>query len=180
MVELSAQQQFETNPDGVQAYQAYFGTPTYDDRLWFVLLTVGVFQVGLSWQAAASKLPVYRAVFAGMSIEEVAQFDEADVERLQQDERLIRNPRKIRAVIQNARAILAIQATGISFSEFLWDFVGGQPQLLLMSDSGVTERSAPISTQLAKALKKRGFKFVGPVVTHMMMLAGGLLQVADD
>lgn len=170
---------FETNLNGTAAYQQYFGTPTYDDHVWFELLTVGVFQVGLSWQAAASKLPVFRQVFADMAIEKVAQFDQVEIERIQADVRMIRNTRKIRATIQNARAILALQASGQSFSDYLWTFVDQQPQILTLSDLGVSERSAPISTQLAKALKKRGFQFVGPVVTHMFMLAGGLLQVID-
>ncbi|WP_413526203.1 DNA-3-methyladenine glycosylase I [Latilactobacillus curvatus] len=180
MVDETAKNNFETATDGVQAYHNYFGTPTHDDRIWFELLTVGVFQVGLSWKVAASKIPVLRQQMAGMVIDRVAQFDEMDVERLQKEPDMIRNTRKIRATIQNARAIQAIQTEYGSFSAYLWVFVDGQPQLLGSQMAGVSDKSAPISTQLAKQLKKHQFKFVGPVVTHLFMLAGGLIQIIDE
>lgn len=122
-------QQWTTN--GVQEYHAYFGTPTHDDHILFELMTVGVFQVGLSWQAADSKLPVFRRVFAGMALSAVAGFDlEHDGERIARDPQMIQNGRKIRATIQNARAILQIQRKFGSFADYLWAFVNGTPLLL--------------------------------------------------
>lgn len=180
MVDETAKNDFKIATDGIQAYHRYFGTPTDDDQIWFELLTVGVFQVGLSWKVAASKIPILRQQMAGMVIDRVAQFDEIDVERLQEAPDMIRNTRKIRATIQNARAIQKVQDEFSSFSAYLWAFVDNQPQLLDSQMAGVSDKSAPISARLAKDLKKRGFKFVGPVVTHLFMLAGGLIQLIDE
>lgn len=180
MVDETAKNNFKMATDGVQAYQHYFGTPTDDDQIWFELLTVGVFQVGLSWKVAASKIPILRQQMAGMVIDQVAQFDEMAIERLEQAPEMIRNPRKIRATIQNARAIQKVQDEFGSFSAYLWAFVDNQPQLLDVQMAGVSDKSSPIGARLAKDLKKRGFKFVGPVVTHLFMLAGGLIQMIDE
>ncbi|XEO93427.1 DNA-3-methyladenine glycosylase I [Latilactobacillus sakei] len=180
MVDETAKNNFKMATDGVQAYRRYFGTPTDDDQIWFELLTVGVYQVGLSWKVAASKIPILRQQMAGMVIERVAQFDEMAIERLEQAPEMIRNPRKIRATIQNARAIQKVQIEFGSFSAYLWAFVDNQPQLLDAQIAGVSDKSSPIGARLAKDLKKRGFKFVGPVVTHLFMLAGGLIQMIDE
>jgi len=169
--------------NGTQEYHAYFGTPTHDDHVLYELLTVGVFQVGLSWQAAASKLPVYRRLFAGMDPQVVAGFeDELDGERIARDTDMISNGRKIRATIRNARAIIQVQQEFGSFADYLWAFVDGTPYLLpAVTRDELTNQSA-IGTAVAKDLKQRGFSFVGPVVTHMFLLAAGILreQVLDD
>jgi len=169
--------------NGTQEYHAYFGTPTHDDHVLYELLTVGVFQVGLSWQAAASKLPVYRRLFAGMNPQVVAGFeDELDGERIARDTDMISNGRKIRATIRNARAIIQVQQEFGSFADYLWAFVDGTPYLLpAVTRDELTNQSA-IGTAVAKDLKQRGFSFVGPVVTHMFLLAAGILreQILDD
>ncbi|MGO1970529.1 MAG: DNA-3-methyladenine glycosylase I [Levilactobacillus brevis] len=168
--------------NGTADYNAYFGTPTHDDHVLFELLTVGVFQVGLSWQAAASKLPVYRRLFAEMVPQVVAGFDEeVDGERIANDPDMIRNGRKIRAVIRNARGIVKVQREFGSFADYLWQFVNGTPLMLpAVTRDELTNQSA-IGTAVAKDLKRRGFSFVGPVVTHMFLLAAGILreQVID-
>ncbi|MCW3778783.1 DNA-3-methyladenine glycosylase I [Levilactobacillus namurensis] len=163
--------------DGVQEYHAYFGTSTHDDHILFELMTVGVFQVGLSWQAAASKLPVFRRVFAGMAIPRVAQLDlEADVDRIAGDAQMIGNVRKIRATIQNARAIQQIQAEFGSFATYLWSFVHGTPLLLPVVTRDEIVNQSTIGSAVARDLKRRGCKFVGPVVTHMFLKAAGILR----
>lgn len=168
-------QQWRTN--GVQEYHAYFGTPTHDDHILFELMTVGVFQVGLSWQAAASKLPVFRRVFCGMAIDQVAALDlEVDGERIAQDPAMIRNGRKIRATIQNARAIQHIQAEFGSFATYLWQFVNGTPLLLPVVTRDEIVNQSTIGSAVARDLKRRGCRFVGPVVTHMFLKAAGILQ----
>lgn len=169
--------------DGVQEYHDYFGTPTHDDHVLFELLTVGVFQVGLSWQAAASKLPVYRRVFAGMAIDRVAALiDEVAIPEIAAAEGMIGNQRKIRAVLLNARAILKVQREFGSFSAYLWAFVDGTPFLLPAVTRDELTHQSPIASAVAKDLKRRGFSFVGPVVTHMFLLAAGILreQIRDD
>ena len=166
---------WQTN--GVQEYHAYFGTPTHDDHVLFELLTVGVFQVGLSWQAAASKLPVYRRVFAEMAIPEVAaMIDEVAIPEIAADPEMIGNQRKIRAVLKNARAILKVQQEFGSFGAYLWAFVDGTPLLLPAQTRDELTNQSTIGRAVAQDLKRRGFSFVGPVVTHMFLLAAGLLR----
>ncbi|KRM98983.1 3-methyladenine DNA glycosylase [Loigolactobacillus rennini DSM 20253] len=165
--------------NGTKEYHAYFGTPTHNDHILFELLTVGVFQVGLSWQAAASKLPVYRRVFAGMDIAKVAAFDQADIERIAAEPAMIRNPQKIRATVTNARAILAVQHEFGSFAAYLWQFVNQVPLLIKYQAPEDVDHQAPLTTKVAKDMKRRGFKYVGPIVTHMFMRAAGIVQVMD-
>ncbi|KRN97715.1 3-methyladenine DNA glycosylase [Levilactobacillus paucivorans] len=171
--------QFET--DGAAEYDAYFGTPTHDDHVLFELLTVGVFQVGLSWQAAASKLPIYRQVFEGLAIQPVAaMIDELAIPEIAAFPGMIGNQRKIRAVLQNARAILKVQQEVGSFSAYLWAFVDGTPFLLPALERDAVAHLSTLGSAVAKDMKRRGFSFVGPVVTHMFLLAAGILQEAKD
>ncbi|PWG00144.1 DNA-3-methyladenine glycosylase I [Levilactobacillus bambusae] len=161
---------------GVADYDRYFGTPTYDDHVLFELLTVGVFQVGLSWQAAASKLPVLRRDFKGMAIEAVAQMGEPDVERIAADPDMIRNPRKIAATITNAQAILTLKSEFSHFSDYLWQFVDEVPLTMQVVDRTEVENQWPLGALVAKDMKRRGFKFVGPVVTTMFLKAAGIFK----
>lgn len=168
--------QTEWTGNGAHEYSAYFGTVTHDDHILFELLTVGVFQVGLSWQAAASKLPIYRRDFGGMVINAVAGFSEADIERIAADSDMIRNPRKIEATITNARAIIGVQREFGSFTNYLWQFVDNVPLLITYVDRDEVDNHLPLASKVAQDMKKRGFKFVGPVVTHMFMKAAGIIQ----
>lgn len=94
---------------GIEEYDRLFGQPTHDNQILFELSIVAVFQAGLSWQVAASKLPVFRQVFANFDYQQVAGFDEPEFEALLQNPAMIRNPRKIQAIIMNARAIYQLQ-----------------------------------------------------------------------
>ena len=137
---------------------------------------VGVFQTGLGWKVAASKRTVFERHFCQLEIRKVAALTPADEERILADPNMIRNPRKVRAVIQNARAICAIQEDYGSFSEYLWSFVQHVPILQVYEESYQVPKCHPLGTALAKDLKKRGCAFVGPVVTYMFMKASGLVQ----
>jgi len=118
-----------------------------------------------------------------MNPQVVAGFeDELDGERIARDTDMISNGRKIRATIRNARAIIQVQQEFGSFADYLWAFVDGTPYLLpAVTRDELTNQSA-IGTAVAKDLKQRGFSFVGPVVTHMFLLAAGILreQILDD
>lgn len=113
--------------NGVKDYDAYFGTPTYDDHVLFELLVVGILQVGLGWRVAASQLPVLRQHMAGLRVDAVAALDEPDFERLMLTPKVMHNGRKLRAIIQDARAIQQLQAEYGSFSNYLWVFVDATP-----------------------------------------------------
>lgn len=159
-----------------QWYSDQWGKPTYDDQLLFLLLTVGVFQAGLSWQVVASKRAAFERNFCGMDFRKVAGFFPDDIERIAKDPEMIRNPRKIKAVIQNARAIVTLLTDYDSFADYLWDFVGGVPIRHEYEGIDDVPNTLPEATVIAKDMKKHGFTFVGPVVTCMFLKAAGIIQ----
>ncbi|MCB5951619.1 DNA-3-methyladenine glycosylase I [Enterococcus sp. BWT-B8] len=159
-----------------QWYSDQWGKPGKNDQELFLLLTVGVFQAGLSWQAAAGKKDVLMRNFCEMDFRQVAAFFPDDVERIAKDPDMIRNPRKIKAVIQNARAIVRLLEEYDSFSEYLWDFVGGVPVVKNYKSEEEIPNVLPEATTIAKDMKKRGFSFVGPVVTCMFLKAAGIIK----
>ncbi|MGX7205402.1 DNA-3-methyladenine glycosylase I [Enterococcus pingfangensis] len=159
-----------------QWYSDQWGKPTQDDRMLFLLLTVGVFQAGLSWQIAAGKREIFERNFCDMDFHQVAAFFPEDLERIANDPEMIRNPRKIRAVILNARAIVTLLKDYGSFAEYLWDFVGGVPIIHEYELRAEVPNTLPEATVIAKDMKKRGFSYVGPVVTCMFLKAAGIIQ----
>jgi DNA-3-methyladenine glycosylase I len=151
-----------------------WGVPERDSRaLWEKLMLDG-FQAGLSWSIILRKRDAFRELFQGFDPEIVARFDDADIERLVIDPRIIRSRSKIVATIGNARAYLAMREAGEDFSDFVWGMAGGKP---IIGDGVHVPTKTPLSEEMSKALKKRGFKFVGPVIVYAWMQAVG---VVDD
>jgi DNA-3-methyladenine glycosylase I len=149
-----------------------WGVPEYDSRaLWEKLMLDG-FQAGLSWSIILRKRAAFRKAFRNFDPKKVARFGETDVERLLQDAGIIRSRAKIEAAIGGARAYLAIQAGGEDFSSLVWDMAGGKP----IQNIGPIPASTPLSEQISKALKQRGFKFVGPVIVYAWMQAVGIVN----
>ena len=120
--------------------------------------------------AEARSLP---ARFQGFDPKVVAAFTEADVERLAQDPGIVRSRAKIRATVGGARAYLAMQAAGEDFSKFAWSFVDDTP---IRNESGDVPAKTPLSEAVSAALKRRGFKFVGPVIVYAWMQAVGIVN----
>ena len=161
--------------DMMRAYHdTEWGVPEYDSRALWEKLQLDGFQAGLSWSIILKKRDAFRELFAGFDPEKVAAFGEADVERLVVDERIIRSRAKIVATIGNARAYLAMQAAGEDFSDFVWGMAGGAP---IIGDGVHVPVRSPLSEEMSRALKKRGFKFVGPVIVYAWLEACG---VVDD
>ncbi len=149
-----------------------WGVPEYDSRaLWEKLMLDG-FQAGLSWLTILRKRDAFRRAFAGFDPAVVAQFGPADVERLVLDAGIIRSRAKIEATIGGARAYLAMQAAGEDFSEFVWGMAGGKP----IHMTGERLVKSPLSEAISVALRKRGFKFVGPVIVYAWMQACGVVN----
>jgi DNA-3-methyladenine glycosylase I len=149
-----------------------WGTPIYDSReLWEKLMLDG-FQAGLAWITILRKRDAFRKAFAKFDPKKVAAFDDADVERLLGDAGIVRSRTKIVATIGNAKAYLAMQAAGEDFSSFLWGMVGGKP----IQNTGPSQTETELSNAISKALKKRGFKFVGPTIVHAWMQAVGMVN----
>jgi len=154
-------------------HDAEWGVPVRDSRrLWEMLVLEG-FQAGLSWRTILYRREGFRAAFAGFDPEAVARFGEADVMRLMADERIIRARAKIEATIAGARLYCAMRAAGDDFAGWAWGFVGGKP---LQGDGRHVPASTPLSTELSKALRARGFKFVGPVIVYAWMQAVGMVN----
>ncbi|GAA3705121.1 DNA-3-methyladenine glycosylase I [Zhihengliuella alba] len=154
-------------------YDAEWGLPVRDEQGVYERLTLEAFQSGLSWATILRKRPAFREAFAGFDPDAVAAFGDDDVERLMQDERIVRNRRKIEAAVANARATVALRADG-GLAEFVWSFrpeATPEPTTWLEVPSRSEE-----SVALSKALKKRGFTFVGPTTMFALMEAIGIVD----
>ncbi len=149
-----------------------WGVPEHDSRkLWETLMLEG-FQAGLSWTIILRKRDAFRKAFKNFDPEMVARFRKADVARLLGDPGIVRSKAKIEGTIGGARAYLAMRASGNDFSNFIWDLAGGKP----IQNRGRIPAKTPLSEELSKVLKKRGFKFVGPVVVYAWMQATGIVN----
>src|SRR5690242_16455915 len=152
----------ESDPLLVSYHDEEWGVPEYDSRaLWEKLMLDG-FQAGLSWLVILRKREAFRRAFKNFAPDKVARFGEADVARLLDDAGIVRSRAKIEATIAGARAYLAMRQSGEDFAEFVWDMVGGKP----IQNSGAAVTKSALSEEISKALRKRGFKFVGPVIVY--------------
>ena len=154
-------------------YDTEWGMPIRDERGLYERICLEGFQSGLSWATILRKRPAFRAAFADFDPDVVAGFDEADVERLMADAGIVRNRMKIRATIQNARATIALRAEG-GLVEFVWGF---QPrETPRPSDHSEVPTASEESKALSKALRKKGFAFVGPTTLFALMEAIGMID----
>ena len=161
-------------------YLAYhddeWGLPSRDRRHLFEMLVLEGAQAGLSWSTILRKREGYRAAFAGFEPERVAAFGPDDVHRLMLDAGIVRNRAKIESAIENARAILALEATGVSFVDYLWAFVGGRPLQHRFAALAELPAETAESAAMSQDLKKRGFRFVGPTTMYAFMQAVGMVN----
>ncbi|QLY59111.1 DNA-3-methyladenine glycosylase I [Citrobacter freundii] len=153
-----------------------WGVPETDGQKLFEMICLEGQQAGLSWITVLKKRENYRHAFHHFDTVAVAAMTEDDVERLVLDAGIIRHRGKIQAIIGNARAYLAMAQNGEPFSEFVWSFVDHQPQLTRAASLSDIPTSTPASDALSKALKKRGFKFVGTTICYSFMQACGLVN----
>jgi DNA-3-methyladenine glycosylase I len=162
--------------DSTADYRAYhddeWGRPVRSDDGIYERLTLEAFQSGLSWITILRKRPAFRAAFAGFSIEAVAKFDERDAARLLADVGIVRNRAKIDAAMANARAALDLPD---GLAAFLWAYAP-DPVGRHRPRSGEVPATTPESTAMAKDLRKRGFRFVGPTTAYALMQATGMVD----
>ncbi|WP_137596871.1 DNA-3-methyladenine glycosylase I [Paucilactobacillus kaifaensis] len=161
---------------GINEYHRLFGHETHDNRVLFELLTVAVFQAGLSWQVAAGKIPVFRQVFADFDYQKVAGFDEPELEAIMQQPEMIKNPRKIRAIISNSRAIIRLAPKFADLNDYLWHFTEQQVWVMSIEPDQPLNQQSSLGTFVAKDMKKHGFKFVGPTTVQLLLIAAGIIQ----
>jgi DNA-3-methyladenine glycosylase I len=166
----------ESNPLYVAYHDEEWGVPSREDRHLFELLVLEGAQAGLSWSTILRKREGYRQAFAGFDAGVVARFGAADVERLVQDQRIVRNRAKIESAIGNARATLAVQEEAGGLAEYLWRFVGGRPRVNRWRTLAEIPAETEESRAMSKDLKRRGFRFVGPTICYAFMQAAGLVN----
>jgi DNA-3-methyladenine glycosylase I len=148
-----------------------WGVPVRGREELFERLTLEAFQSGLSWLTVLRKRQRFREVFAGFDVETVAGFGEVDVQRMLGDPGIIRNRAKIEATVANARAIAELD---VDLTELLWSFAPGpRPAPLVLADVAAT---TPESQAMAKELKRRGLRFVGPTTAYALMQATGMVD----
>jgi len=164
------------DPLYIAYHDSEWGVPDHDARSLFEMICLEGQVAGLSWLTVLKKRENYRRLFHNFDAQAVARMSEEDVERLLLDSGIIRHRGKITAIIANARAVLAMEAAGESFKEFVWGFVDFTPRISRFSNYRDAPTTSSESDALSKALKKRGFKFVGSTTCYSFMQACGLLS----
>jgi DNA-3-methyladenine glycosylase I len=162
-------------PEYVEYHDRVWGRPMHDDVELFEMLVLESFQSGLSWLTILRKQEGFRRAFEDWDVERVAEYGDADVERLLADAAIVRNRQKIEAAITNAGATVALHAAGETLDDLLWGFAperGGAPPV---SGHELQPWTAE-SRSMAKELKRRGFRFVGPTTAYSLMQAAGLVN----
>jgi DNA-3-methyladenine glycosylase I len=159
-------------PEYLHYHDTEWGFPVSDDRRLFEKLCLEGFQSGLSWRTILSKRENFRAAFAAFDFNAVARFGEADVARLLADPGIVRHRGKIEAAINNAKRAQELVREAGSLAGFIWRFEPGAAEL----PEPQTVTTSPASIALAKALKQRGWAFVGPTTVYAFMQAMGLIN----
>jgi DNA-3-methyladenine glycosylase I len=153
-----------------------WGIPERDSReLWIKLILDGQ-QAGLSWYTVLSKMDNYALAFDDWNIEKIARYNDDKFEELMDNPGIIRNKLKVNAIIQNARAFIQMNQEGEDFSQFLWSFVQGKTIVNHPSKMEEVPAQTEESQAMSKALKKKGFKFVGPTICYAFMQAVGMVD----
>ncbi len=153
-----------------------WGVPLRDSRALFEMLQLEGAQAGLSWITILRKRENYRRAFDGFDPVKIARYAPAKIEKLMANEGIVRNRLKIEGVVTSAKAYLAMEKQGVSFSDFLWNFVDGEPILNRLRPGVPIPAETEISKKMSKELKKRGFKFVGPTIVYAFMQAVGMVN----
>jgi DNA-3-methyladenine glycosylase I len=153
-----------------------WGVPVHDDRRWYEKIVLDGAQAGLSWLTILRKREAYREAFLGFDPARVARFTARDAGRLMKNPGIVRNRLKIQSAIGNARAFLAVQAEHGSFDDYIWKWVKGRPLQPRRRGRADMPARTPLSDEISKALRQRGFSFVGSTIVYAFMQAAGLVN----
>lgn len=165
-----------SDPVYVAYHDEEWGVPVHDDRRLFEKLVLEGAQAGLSWITILRKREAYRRLFHGFDVSRVAAMTDAELEAVLRDPGIVRNRLKVFGARKNARAFLAVQAEFGSFDAFLWSFVGGQTLVHHPEQLADIPAVSPEAEALSRALKKRGFTFVGPTIMYAYLQSMGLVD----
>lgn len=165
-----------TAPLYIAYHDKEWGVPVHDDRLLFEFLVLEGAQAGLNWFTVLKKREHYRKAFHNFAFEQVAQYTDRDIVRLITDPGIVRNRLKIASAIKNAQGVLAITEQYGSLDAFLWRYVDGIPIQNAWRRLEEVPAQTPLSDQMSKDLKKRGFSFVGSTICYAFMQAVGMVN----
>lgn len=153
-----------------------WGAPVHDDRKQFEFLMLEAMQCGLSWNLMIEKREIFRACFSDFDYDDIAAFNEEDVQRILEYPGMIRSPRKIRAIINNARCFQQVRREFGSFDGWLWGFAQGKTILYDGHENGNLPAANGLSDKVARELKRRGFKYLGSVTVYAHLQACGIIN----
>lgn len=160
----------------VTYHDVEWGVPVHEDRKLFEFMVLDAMQAGLSWRTVLHKRHEFERSMHGFDIAKIAKYRERDVERLMANAGIIRNRQKIEGTVANARAVLEVQAEFGSLDAYLWTFVGGAPVVNKWKQTAQIPATSKEAEAMSKALKARGFKFVGPTICYAFMQAAGFVN----
>ena len=153
-----------------------WGVPCHDDRVLFEFLVLEGAQAGLSWDTILKKRENYRSAFDGFGPQKIARYNQKRLDSLMRNEGIVRNRLKILSVVKNAKAFLEVQKEFRSFDHYVWQFVGGKPQINERKHLGDGPARTVESDAMSKDMKKRGFTFVGSTICYAFMQAVGMVN----
>jgi len=167
-------------PTQDEQYLAYhdheWGRPVHDDKRLFEQLVLEGAQAGLSWITILKRRHHYKRVFCEYNLEKIAAFTDQDIAFALRDKGIIRNRLKVHSVVNNAKKFIAVQQEFGSFDTYIWGFVGGQTMVNAFETNADVPAQTPLSITIAKDLKRRGFKFVGPIGMYAYMQSIGMVN----
>jgi DNA-3-methyladenine glycosylase I len=160
----------------IRYHDKEWGVPVHDDRTLFEFLILEGAQAGLSWETILNKRENYRAAFDGFDAQRVVRYDRRKVAHLLKNPGIVRNRLKIASTVRNAQALLKMQEEFGSFDRYIWQFVNGRPRVNSWKTRGRVPARTAESDAMSKALKKRGFSFVGSTICYAFMQAVGMVN----
>jgi len=160
----------------IEYHDTEWGVPVHADRKLFEFLVLDAAQAGLSWKTVLKKRENYRKAFRQFDPEKVARFRARDIERLLGDSGIIRNRLKIESAVANAKAMIEVQKGFGSFDSYIWGFTGGKTIRNSWKKPEELPAESEESRAMSKDMKKRGFRFCGPVICYAFMQAAGMVN----
>jgi len=166
----------ESDEKMMQYHDEVWGVPVHDDQQLFAKLSLDLMQAGLSWRTILHKAENFAEAFDNFHMPTVAAYDEAKFDQLMQNAGIVRNRLKIRAIINNASGVMAIQKEFGSFSAYIWGFTGGEVIQNHWETTDEIPAATPLSDAISKDLKQRGFRFVGTTIIYAWLQAVGVVN----
>lgn len=164
------------NELAIAYHDTEWGVPLHDDQRLFEFIVLEGAQAGLSWDTILRKRENYREAFDGFDVEKVARYSDKRIEKLLQNDGIIRNRLKVASAVTNAKAFLKVQNEFGSFDKYIWSFTGGKAVVNTWKETSEIPATSEVSDALSKDLKKRGFNFVGSTIMYAHMQATGMVN----